>query len=543
MAKEKKSPAENSAETASAAAEEKKAAEDTVNSVADSKKAEVSDGKKEKKKFNARKLKYGSVATAITVIVAAVVVVINIIVNIASDKVNMSIDLTVNGNFEISQQTIDYLATVTEPVSIVCMSDELTFQTSNYIYYKQAYEVLKKYSIYNDLVSLEFVDMVKNPTYADRYKDIYKGEISAYSIVVESDKRIKVLTIQDLYNTETQFDYSTFTSYDVPVSSKAEQEITSAIMYVTDPNPLKAVLFKSETSGTSYDNISSLMVSNGYEVSEIDPLIDSIPEDTDIVVINAPLNDYESDIIDKLYNFLDNGGNLGKNLIYLADYSQKTTSNIDAFLAEWGIKVESGVVGDQDTNNLQGQSFYVVRDYIADNDYSGNVPQTALPFIDYQSRPITLLFDTKDTRSTVALLQTKDTGFVMTDEMQAAIREGETPDIQTGVQTTMALGRKYIFDKDNNMIFSNVLVIGSSENLDEAFTSTTYYNNGDYFVSVLNTMSGKSSGISIVAKDLSADTFDIDQATASRYMVLFVFIVPLAVLAAGVVVFIRRRSK
>ena len=131
----------------------------------------------------------------------------------------------------------------------------------------------------------------------------------------------------------------------------------------------------------------------------------------------------------------------------------------------------------------------------------------------------------------------------MTDEMQAAIREGETPDIQTGVQTTMALGRKYIFDKDNNMVFSNVLVIGSSENLDEAFTSTTYYNNGDYFVSVLNTMSGKSSGISIVAKDLSADTFDIDQATASRYMVLFVFVVPLAVLAIGVVVFIRRRSK
>lgn len=543
MAKEKKSPAENSAETASAAAEENKASEETVNSAADSKKAEASGGKSEKKKFNTRKLKYGSVATAITVIVAAVVVVINIIVNIASDKVNMSIDLTVNGNFEISQQTIDYLATVTEPVSIVCMSDELTFQTSNYIYYKQAYEVLKKYSIYNNLVSLEFVDMVKNPTYADRYKDMYKGEISAYSIVVESDKRIKVLTIQDLYNTETQFDYSTFSSYDVPVSSKAEQEITSAIMYVTDPNPLKAVLFKSETSGTSYDNISSLMVSNGYEVSEIDPLVDPIPEDTDIVVINAPLNDYESDIIDKLYNFLDNGGNLGKNLIYLADYSQKSTANIDAFLAEWGIKVESGVVGDQDTNNLQGQSFYVVRDYITDNDYSGNVPQIALPFIDYQSRPITLLFDTKDTRSTVALLRTKDTGFVMTDEMQAAIREGEAPDIQTGVQTTMALGRKYIFDKDNNMVFSNVLVIGSSENLDEAFTSTTYYNNGDYFVSVLNTMSGKSSGISIVAKDLSADTFDIDQATASKFMVVFVFIVPIAVLAVGVIVFIRRRSK
>lgn len=289
--------------------------------------------------------------------------------------------------------------------------------------------------------------------------------------------------------------------------------------------------------------INSLLVANGYEVTEIDPLVDTIPEDADIVVIDAPLNDYDTNVIDMLYDFLDNGGNLGKNLIYLADYTQKSTANIDVFLAEWGIKVEDGVVGDQDTNNLQGQSYYVVRNYITDNDYSGNVAQTALPVIDYQSRPITLLFDSKDTRSTVALLQTKDTGFVMTEDMQADIQNGNTPNIVNGVQTTMALGRKYVFDSDNNMVFSNVLVIGSSETMDEAFTSTTYYNNGDYFVSVLNTMAGKNSGISIVAKDLSAATFDIDKGTVSRYMVLFVLVIPLAVLIVGAVVFIRRRTK
>lgn len=493
----------------------------------------------DKKRFNRRKLKYGSVATAITVVVIAVVVLVNVIMDITSDKVNMSIDLTENGTFEISQETKDYLATVNEPVNIVCMSDELTFQTSAYIYYKQAYEVLKKYSIYNDNVTVKFVDMVKDPTYADKFNEVYKGEINAYNIVVQSDKRIKVLSIQDLYN--TQINYQTF-SQEI-VSSKAEQELTSAIMYVTDPDPLQAVLFRSETSGTSYDNISSVLISNGYEVSEIDPLIETIPEETDIVVINAPLNDYDTNIIDMLYDFLDNGGNLGKNLIYLADYSQKETKNIDAFLAEWGIKVEQGVVGDQDTNNLQTQSYYIVRDYITENDYSTNVAQPALPFIDYQSRPITLLFDTKDTRNTVALLQTKETGFVMTDEMQEEARNGKEPDITNGVQTTMALGSKYIFDADNNQVFSNVLVIGSSENLDETFTSTTYYNNGDYFVSVLNTIAGKNNGISIVAKDLSSDSFDIDQGTVQRYFVLFIVIIPVAVLVIGVVVFFRRRSK
>lgn len=497
------------------------------------------------RRFNRRKLKYGSVAAAITVVVVAIVVLINVVVNIASNKVNMSLDLTENGNFEISQQTIDYLSTLNQPVEIVCLSDEITFQTAAYIYYKQAYEVLKKYSIYSDHINLTFVDMIENPTYAERYKESYKGEINEYSIVVENpaNGRIKVFGIEDLYNTETQFDYNNFNYIDVPVSSKAEQEITSAIMYVTDPDPIKAVVFKSETSGTSYDNVFNLLSSNGYEVSEIDPLSQPIPEETDLVVINAPLNDYEPAVIEMLYAFLDNDGKLGRNLVYFADYTQKTTGNINTFLEEWGIRVEEGIVADSDMNNLQSQNLYIIRDYIAANDYSTNLANAELPVIDFQSKPLTLLFDNKDSRSTVPLLQTKDTAFIMTDEVQQRIQSGDTSNIDYGVQTTIALGRKYTFDEENNMIFSNVLVIGSSETLDASFTSTTYFNNGDYFISIVNTMAGKNSGISIVAKDLASATFDIDSGTQNRYFVVFLIGVPVVVLIIGAVVFIRRRRK
>lgn len=497
------------------------------------------------RRFNRRKLKYGSVAAAITVVVVAIVVLVNVIVNIASNKVNMSLDLTENGKFEISQQTIDYLSTMNQPVEIVCLSDEVTFQTEAYIYYKTAYEVLKKYSIYSDNITLTFVDMIENPTYAERYKESYKGEINEYSIVVENpaNGRIKVFGIEDLYNTETQFDYNNFTYAKVPVSSKAEQEITSAIMYVTDPDPIKAVVFRSETGGTSYDNVYELLSSNGYEVSEIDPLSQPIPEDTDLVVINAPLNDYEPAVIDMLYAFLDNDGKLGRNLVYFASYSQKATGNINTFLEEWGIRVEEGIVADSDMNNLQSQNLYVIRDYIAANDYSTNLANTELPVIDFQSKPLTLLFDNKDSRSTVALLQTKDTAFIMTDEVQQRIQSGDTSNIDYGVQTTMALGRKYTFDEENNMIFSNVLVVGSSETLDASFTSTTYFNNGDYFISIVNTMAGKNSGISIVAKDLASPTFDIDSGTQMICFVVFIIAVPVVVLIIGAVVFIRRRRK
>ncbi|MBR4345609.1 MAG: Gldg family protein [Oscillospiraceae bacterium] len=534
------SPEESTPEAADdAAAESPEESAAEIAAEKDEQLSEKEEAKRKKRSIARRKWKYGSVATAVTVVVVALVVLFNVVVNLLSEKIDMSVDLTKNGTFEISQETMDYLATVNEPVEIVCMSDENTFKTSNYVYYKQAYEVLRKYTIYSDNVSLKFVDMVKNPTYADRYKSMYKGEIDAYSIVVSSSKRIRVIAIQDLYNTE--MNYNTFSQQ--VVSSNAEQELTSAIMYVTDPDPLQAVVFNSETAGTSYDNVMALLNANGIDTTEIDPLSQEIPEDADIIVINAPLNDYDDSIIDSIYAFLDNGGRLGKNLIYIADYSQKSMKNMETLLSEWGIGIGDGVVGDMDTANLQTQNYYIVRDYIKEGDYTLNVASFDLPVIDYQSRPLTLLFDNADTRSTVALLQTADTGFVFTEEMREAAERGENGDIDNGVQTTWALGRKYMFDENNQARYSNVLVIGSSETLDESMTSTTYFNNGDYFISILNSMTGKNTGISIVAKDLTSETFDIDNSKVSTGFTVFVIVLPLVVLVIGAVVFIRRRTK
>ncbi|MBP3267779.1 MAG: hypothetical protein J6M07_05610, partial [Ruminococcus sp.] len=120
---------------------------------------------------------------------------------------------------------------------------------------------------------------------------------------------------------------------------------------------------------------------------------------------------------------------------------------------------------------------------------------------------------------------------------------GEKPDITHGVYNTMALGRNYVFNSENVPVYSNVLVIGSAETLDKSLTSTTYFNNGDYFISILNTMTGKNTGISIVAKDLTSPRFDIDQQTVLKYMAIFVIAIPAVVLIAGIVVFIKRRRK
>ena len=88
------------------------------------------DKKTKKKKFtvNKRKLKYGSVAAAITVVFTAAVVLLNVLVTSLTDRYPLKLDLTADKVFEVSQETIDFLDTLESKVDITVMQDEATLE-------------------------------------------------------------------------------------------------------------------------------------------------------------------------------------------------------------------------------------------------------------------------------------------------------------------------------------------------------------------------------------------------------------------------------
>lgn len=480
-------------------------------------------------KINTKKLKYGTVATVITVIVIVMVVLLNVIVSSLGKRFNMKFDLTANKNFEISSETLDYLAKLNENVEICTTVDETAFEKTDDIYYRQAYEVLKKYAQNSDKIEVNFVDMTVNPTYVDNYKQYYSGSINDYSIVIfnKDSHRIRVISVDDLFNTE-------YYNYFTPkiVSSKAEQVLTSAIMYVTDPDPKTAVYLNVISQSTSGGNITDMLETNGFDIVNVDPLTEELPMDADLIVINAPLNDFSEELIDKLYNFMENGGNYGKNMIYTASINQNETPNIDAFIAEWGIKVNYDIVGETNAQNLVSESsLYEIKTYIESNDYSGGIPGETLanPVDVPYSRPLELLFDHFGNIDAISLLNTSETTVTANDM---------TPK-KTSV---IALAKKYAF-VDNVQVYSNLVVFGSDYILDSSLTSRTYYNNGDYFASIINKISGKENGIYIVAKDLSSPTYETNAQQANVLRIVFMFILPALVAASGIAVWLKRRHK
>jgi hypothetical protein len=507
---------------------------------------------KPRKKFNTKKLKYGGLSVLVTVIVVAVVVLINVAVDVLSDRTSLDIDLTSEQLYGITNQTEDYLKKITQPIEILVTAkeSELSDSTSPYAnYYKQAYEVMRKYTQANPLIKHRFVDVNLNPQELTRFATVYQGTIPAGSVVVSlldsagNPTRVRVLSIQaDLFNMD--IDYTTYQQY--IKSSKVEQVLTTAVMYITDVDPKHAyVMYTESAEAASSLNIQTMLHNNGYEADTWNPSEEALPEDCDLLVVNNPLNDFDDATINILYNYLENNGNYGKNLVYLMNNAQRATPNINNFLKEWGLSPKQGsFVGELNTQNiLSANSTLYFKMNIEENDYTHGISNPELPIATYAPVPIDLLFETQDNVTVVPLIHTDETAYLYTEEFAAAYAEDpNTPPIQ-GEYYIAALANKFTFNDDHQMILSNIFVIGSSEMMDASFTNLTYYSNAEYFISTVNTMTGKNAGIVVAPKVDDTGGFEVTAANFNTMVIVFMILIPLAVLLTGAVVLLRRRHK
>lgn len=552
--------------------------------------APISEEKRQKKMQVRKKLKYGGIATAVTVIFVAVVVLLNVVVaQVCKRNPDAVLDLTTANLYEISDDTVDYIKNLDQDVEIAISSEESTFQSDKY--YKMISETISKYQGYSDHISVTYFDTTKDPDILSKYQDLYAGDISSNQIIVTSGDRIKVYSLTDMFEIDQDKYQSYYYGYaslsDCITGFKGEQTLTTAIMNVTDSNPKSvAVITKSNgnyifsaTQANAYavTAMENLLNDNGYDVKELDMVNDTLDAETyDIVVLPAPANDLTMDAIKKLQDFLQNGGNLGKQLIYVADYTQSVTPNLDAFLKDWNLQVDSSYVREDDNNRNQtvqivasaGKGLIAPIVSLGDSEnYGGNLANSSLPIVAPLARPIQKL-PSNNGRVVYSLLQSSDTSYAYPLTQQASSGEDttesaseesqeateatttegaattsfDTDSAVRGANTVMALSQSQQ-STGSDLIESDVIVLGSMAMMDYYLTQDSSYNNAEYFIGVLNSVCGKEDSIVIASKDMAATSISATQTQLVTLRTIVVFLIPLAVAAAGIVVFLRRRNR
>ena len=520
---------ETAAETINETAAEKQKSTDT-DSTAKAKKPH-------KNPFKNKKLKYGGLSILFTVIFIVAVVLVNVIITLLGDRFMPAADLTDSGLYSIEQSTVDYLKTITDEVTITVTSEESAF-TGGSSYYYQTNEILKKIAAANSNITLQYVDVVSNPGFIANYTET----ITSNEIMVESKatKRVKVLTYEDFLSITYNEQYLNYYGVKQPekVEANAEQAVVSAIMNVTDTDPVKVAVITGygETENSVLQN---LLETNSYVIESVNiTLTDKISEDYDFVFIFGPDKDYSVADISKLDTWLDNSGNFGKNLIYVNNPKLGESPNLDGLLDQWGLKVEKGLTYQTDENyTYSGMNTYQVLS-VPDTDFSTFTNSS--PVHGYNMSAITAKWEGYSNMSTQSILDTYSGAVIKPQDSG----DNWTPDSSTErKQYSVIMQSAKTRFEGTTPFTSRIVAVGGMEFLNSSFLQTASVNNSQLIMNIFNVSCDKEEGITLTPKSYDTSTFEITDAQKNGLVIGFVIVLPVLLIVFGVIIWVRRLHK
>ncbi len=481
--------------------------------------------------LNSRRFRQGSVATAITIIVIALIVVANMVVSSLSSKFSLNLDLTENKIFDISEETINFLKGMNKDVDIYILDTEQNF-TAGGEYFVQANEVISKYATLSPHVKVQYIDLVRNPAFASKFP---KLQLSSSSVVVASGQNATDLTPYDLYNIETDPNYG---SQQI-TSSKAEQAMTSAILKVTSDKVTKVSMLTGHNE-TELPALKNLLDINNYEVSDQNLVTEEINPEAKIAIITAPQQDFSDDELKKLDKFLEGGGKLGHTLLYFASDSQAPLPKLSAFLADWGIEVGNGFVFETAENRVINLNVLMpIVDY-TEEEFSKTVKSRGMVTLIPYARPLKTLFETKSSITVTAPLMFSQTSGVVPLDAPSDWRP--SPSDVSGPIPALIFAQKRAYE-GTTPLKSNVVACGTMLPVEDSYLGATSLGNGDYFLSLVNTLAERDDIISIQSKAIGGGELGAQSQQVVVFGLLLVILLPLGILIFGIVVWLGRRHK
>ena len=527
--------------------------------------------KKEKKSTFAqkRKFKHGSYAVVLTVAFIVVVILLNIGATVLASKVSFSIDLTANNDYTVSDENKEYIKKIDRDVTITVCCDKDTYTSSYYgnllgsnycdskylqssgsstnliNYFVQNARLLEEYTKLNSHIKLVYADP-QEPEFNQYTSKYPNANLKIGNIIVESSfehngeqvQRYRVLDTDDTFTVDT----ATYASYGISLitNNRIETAVTSAIYSVTSDTSFKVALITAN-GGTEIGNLQSVMEMNNYEFTVIDSLIGtSISDDTDLVIISRPTMDYsaeELEIIDDYLN-IDDGDN--RALMYIGSADQSDLPNINEFVDEWGFTVTPNHLV-YETNN--GNAYYsytnIGMSMTEDNGYIDSLDANNYKYISNLNTPV--VAKSLSNRTVTTLLEISGTAVARPNDADenwsASDAELKGPFVGLGVTKLSQ------YDSNNNLITASFIMLNSSDFITSSFNNYAEVGNISALLKTIDTIVGREdAGISFDNRTIETTTFTApSKGTVIVMLIIFIGVLPAAILACGIVIWVRRR--
>jgi ABC-type uncharacterized transport system involved in gliding motility auxiliary subunit len=258
----------------------------------------------------------------IIVFAAVFILILGAINYIVDRQFSQRIDLTANKQYTLSQQSVQVLQSLQDPVIVTGFFTPATQQQRT-----EADSLLREYQRNSDKLWVQMIDPDENPALAQKYDNALPGTI----VFEEGDRTEKV--------------YEPFD----------EDGFTNAILKVTQTEQ-PAVYFTSghgEYNPADYDTpgvgaIAESLKQVNYKVEPLNmaTISGTLPADTRALVIAGPTEKFTPENEEVIRNYLDSGGRV----LVLADAN--SDFGLTSLLADWGVTLENNLILDPGLNYL-----------------------------------------------------------------------------------------------------------------------------------------------------------------------------------------------
>ncbi|WP_106763708.1 Gldg family protein [Pseudoruminococcus massiliensis] len=498
-----------------------------------SKKKKTKSPKAPRQKMSKARFNHTIGALVITAVVLVATILLNVVVSLMSDKLpGMSIDLTSKGAFQLSETSIKLAQNVKKDLKITFLDDKQSYRSkaSSNTYYAQVMAIAEEYGKYNNKISAEYISIVDNPNFENKYP---QETLSADNIIVSCGDKYRILDQYDIFNVK-----SYYSTYSYIASSKAEEAFDGAILSVTSTESTKLAIVE-DNSTEDFTYFKNILEQNNYELVSVKLEQEDIPKDAKMLIVFTPEKDFSKTAAKKIRTYLENNKEYGKNMLYIPSSKTYKTPNLDEVLSDWGITVGDGLAYELESSSVYGRNMYDgILCYMGSNAFTSKFDDNSAPVISSYARPITLDSDAE----TQSLLQySSKSGVCPSDADDSYDFTGNAK----GNIIIAGYGVNGIFanDKKSSDKISTVFVFGSSTMFEKTILASTY-SDQKYILAMLSESCGRvNQEISVEAKELTQYDVQIDNNSASVIGLVCYVGLPIAVICAGLIVFVKRRNK
>lgn len=468
-----------------------------------------------------RVFRSGVYAAALAAVVLVLVILVNLVVRAIPTRYT-EFDLSESGLFTLSESSKTVAKNIDTDVAIYYLAetgDEDVLIT----------KLLNNYAAQNAHIRWEGKDPALYPTFAAQYG----AQNSANgSLILTCGEKSTVLDASDLY-TEDYSNY--YLNGSSSVTFDGESKLTAALYRLTSGEERHAYYTTNHGEQALTDTLKAALENQNLAVSALDLLSGDIPDDCDLLIINVPAQDLASagallDEMSALRSYLEQGGKL---LVTTDSYNK--TPNLDALLAEFGLSRTEGLVVEGDSSHVLNSypPYYLLPDYasVAESGILDGVDKNRKVLLQ-MAQGITLT-ETENIISE-ALLTTSDSAYSKAAgyEMTTIEKEDGDPD---GPFTLAAYARRE--DTEAEVVWVNC------GNMDNEGIYQVVPGNVSFLQACAATLAGQESTALIESKALDAAPITVANSTSVGLGLVFVILLPAAVLAVGGVVVVLRRRK